>query len=371
MPEISLIEQWLWQAQQRYPYLSKAWCALTPVEKEIRSGPQLTIAVDDRWRLYWCEQALRELEAAGGSPPELLLHEVMHLLDGHGERRHKRDHQCWNAACDAAINDDIPQGLPSWAVLPKHFNEADGQTPEHYYSTIPEDKSKKTCGGGSGVDGERKEYEVDDGDAPFVDNPENLREQVAADVQAAEKSAPGTLPGGIVQWAKTTLAPRIKLPDWRRLLRGRLATIARGRQDYSFAKGSRRQDSQPLILPGTIKHETNWAVVLDTSGSTSHLGERFAAVLHELCRMPGRKWLIDCDVQVYSAKPLQRWQAIMQARGGGGTNMCKGIEFAHSMRPRPALTVVVTDGETPWPTPWPANTIAVVVDQSRVTIKDR
>ena len=50
----------------------------------------------------------------------------------------------------------------------------------------------------------------------------------------------------------------------------------------------------------------------------------------------------------------------MQLIGGGGTDMGAGIAAAAALRPRPAVTVVLTDGFTPWP-PGPPKGMRVVI----------
>jgi predicted metal-dependent peptidase len=58
--------------------------------------------------------------------------------------------------------------------------------------------------------------------------------------------------------------------------------------------------------------------------------------------------VLACDA---AAGPAQRVSSARQVTltGGGGTNMGAGIEAACGLRPRPAVTVVLTDGYTPWP----------------------
>ena len=46
--------------------------------------------------------------------------------------------------------------------------------------------------------------------------------------------------------------------------------------------------------------------------------------------------------------------------GGGGTDMGAGIRAAAALRPRPAVTVVLTDGYTPWPAEAPKGMRVVV-----------
>jgi hypothetical protein len=51
------------------------------------------------------------------------------------------------------------------------------------------------------------------------------------------------------------------------------------------------------------------------------------------------------------ARPARRVSSARQVElvGGGGTDMGAGIEAAGRLRPRPSITVVLTDGFTPWP----------------------
>ena len=69
--------------------------------------------------------------------------------------------------------------------------------------------------------------------------------------------------------------------------------------------------------------------------------------------------VLACD---YAVAPAQRVTSARQVQlvGGGGTNMGAGIEAAAALRPRPAVTVVLTDGYTPWPSAPPKGMRVVV-----------
>jgi predicted metal-dependent peptidase len=60
--------------------------------------------------------------------------------------------------------------------------------------------------------------------------------------------------------------------------------------------------------------------------------------------------------------PVQRVSSARQVEliGGGGTDMGAGIGAAAALRPRPAVTVVLTDGYTPWPAVAPKGMRVVV-----------
>jgi len=69
--------------------------------------------------------------------------------------------------------------------------------------------------------------------------------------------------------------------------------------------------------------------------------------------------VLACDTVV---APVQRVSSARQVQliGGGGTDMGAGIDAAAALRPRPAVTVVLTDGYTPWPSSPPKGMRVVV-----------
>ena len=69
--------------------------------------------------------------------------------------------------------------------------------------------------------------------------------------------------------------------------------------------------------------------------------------------------VLACDA---AAGPAQRVSSARQVEltGGGGTDMGAGIAAAVALRPRPAITVVLTDGFTPWPARPPKGTRVLI-----------
>jgi len=107
-----------------------------------------------------------------------------------------------------------------------------------------------------------------------------------------------------------------------------------------------------VVLPALRRPVPEIAVVCDTSGSMSdELLAMSLAEVEGLLRALGlarQLRVLACDA---AAGPAQRVSSARQVTltGGGGTNMGAGIEAAYALRPRPAVTVVLTDGYTPWP----------------------
>jgi predicted metal-dependent peptidase len=363
-------------AASKFPYLASGVFG-AQVIPEAGSG---TVSVDESWRM----RADPEL-TAGWTAAQLgsvLIHHVCHLLRTHGERAQgagvRPDEAAdWVRAADAEINDDlVPAGLdlPGRPVLPRDLRADDGLLAEQYFDVI---RRVDRPSGGAGADNQARSGPwLDCGSgADGIPRPgqgtggllrwqaELLQRQVAQDVMAHAK-LPGTVPAGLLRWAEEVLTPTV---NWRAVLAAELRRAVAevsGAVDYSYRRPSRRSAvAGPVVLPALRRPVPEVAVVCDTSGSmTEDLLAMVLAEVEGLLRALGlarQVRVLACDTAV---APVQRVSSARQVEliGGGGTDMGAGIGAAAALRPRPAVTVVLTDGYTPWPAVAPKGMRVVV-----------
>ncbi|MBV9093338.1 MAG: hypothetical protein JO132_05610 [Streptosporangiaceae bacterium] len=398
----------LWAAT-RFPYLATGVFGARVIA-EPGSG---TVSVDDSWRMHADPRLAASWTAAQfGS---VLVHHVCHLLRTHGERAQAADvgpdtARAWVRAADAEINDDlVPAGLqlPGSPVLPADLGAPDGLLAEQYFGGLragpaqgrgggstgrsAAGKSGETAGQwldcGSGADGMPRACACggDRGGRPPGEHgggdrggrppgercgtylpawqADLLRRQVAQQVLAHGKQ-PGTVPAGLLRWAEDLLRPKV---DWRTVLAAELRRAVAevcGAVDYSYRRPSRRcAVTGQVVLPALRRPVPDVAVVCDTSGSmTSELLAMALAEVEGLLRALGlarQVCVLACDTAVAPARRVSSARQV-QLVGGGGTDMGAGIAAAAALRPRPAVTVVLTDGYTPWPAEPPKGTRVVV-----------
>jgi len=366
-------------AASKFPYLATGVFG-AQVIAEAGSG---TVSVDESWRMH----ADPEL-TAGWTAAQLgsvLIHHVCHLLRTHGERAQgagvRPDEAAdWIRAADAEINDDlVPAGLdlPGRPVLPRDLGADDGLLAEQYFDAIRRRAAADPRWGGGGADNQARSGPwLDCGSgADGIPRPgqgtgglprwqaELLQRQVAQDVMAHAK-LPGTVPAGLLRWAEEVLTPKV---NWRAVLAAELRRAVAevsGAVDYSYRRPSRRSAvAGPVVLPALRRPVPEVAVVCDTSGSmTEDLLAMVLAEVEGLLRALGlarQVRVLACDAAV---APVQRVSSARQVEliGGGGTDMGAGIGAAAALRPRPAVTVVLTDGYTPWPAVAPKGMRVVV-----------
>ncbi len=341
----------LWAAA-RFPYLASG---IFGAQVIVAPGSG-TVSVDEGWRMHADPDVAAEWTPAQfGS---VLIHHVSHLLRAHADRARAlgigpRDGPEWVRAADAEINDDLVAAgldLPGDPVLPHHLGAQPGGLAEQYFRAPVEGEGWDVdCG--SGADGFPRPGEGPPGGLPRW-QADLLRRLVAQECVRHAKEA-GSVPAGLLRWARETLAPAV---DWRTLLAAELRRAVAdtaGAADYSYRRPSRRASAVgDVVLPALRRPVPEVAVVCDTSGSmTDDLLARSLAEVEGLLRSLGvtrQVRVLACDA---AAAPAQRVTSARQVElaGGGGTNMGAGLAAAAVLRPRPAITVVLTDGYTPWP----------------------
>lgn len=356
------------KAAEERPYLAAALWSMVPVPKKGIG----TLGCDEHWRVYFDPELDWQPEHLSG----VLQHEVWHLLRDHHARGKGLDPKGWNIAGDMEINDDlVAEGikLPIQPVLPQLIKAPNGLLAEQYYDMLPRSKnadgSQGERGGGMAdpkcgscacdkandfEDPAPGENGKDGKEAPPGISPAErdlLTRQVAHEIVEASKTR-GNIPADMVRWAKEILNPKI---DWQKELKSQLRRAieeVRGQNDYAYGRISKRQVLYPeVILPSLVDPVVRPAVVVDTSGSMSdHQLQACLGEVQGCIQAVGYADIpvISCDM-VASIQERVTSAKRVTLRGGGGTDMGVGIEAATSLRSKPNVIVVLTDGYTGWP----------------------
>ena len=335
-----------------------------------------TVAVDAGWRLFYDPAVVVNWSVA--ETAGVLYHEILHLLRNHADRgRITHDPRRWNLAADAEINDDLVGEkirLPGTPVLPAQFGKPDNLTAEEYFLAIPQNSERVDAGEGTasapdsrcgpGATGIAEPWFTDatrtlaeiSGDDPVhaglsPGHAQVVRQAVANQIRSF---GIGSVPGHLSSWAGDLADPKV---DWRQ----ELATLVRnatadamGASDYRYRRPSRRQSAFPdIILPSLRQPVPNIAVVVDTSGSMwGHALGIALAEVNGILNATGTNrqcTVLSVDAQVQACRKVFHADQVV-VKGGGGTDMGRGIAGASTLTPRPDVVIVLTDGYTPWPT---------------------
>lgn len=239
-----------------------------------------------------------------------------------------------------------------------------------------DDQEKSSCGGGSGSGGDPIEGEIgkpkDDDDGISENEADRIRGEIARDIISMGKDR-SDIPGGLYKWADSFLKPKV---DWQKHLKRELRRAifrAGGGAKSTWDKPSRRNQigrENRVLKPGYHSPKVRVAIVVDTSASMS--GDDIAQALGEVQGIlktaaieDGNVTVLTVSTRVAECKKVTSASQI-EVMERGGTDMRVGIEHAEQLPQRPHVTVVLTDGETPWPNKAPKDmhVIAGVIGSS-------
>lgn len=393
MKTLSTVQRLLTKAKLRLrswvPYLTHIFSMMRTVETD--EVP--TMAVDQANRLYCNTQFMESL-----TPLELayaLLHEVMHVVLSHCRRfkaavpqagEHER--YTWNVAADLVIQQLLsrhhglsePDGIiridgciPNTQMPFLTIRGlVRGMTVEQYYGLLlpytPAQPQKDgnnpldPMNAGSNSDGVTRDYEKP---ASLVEHAmmDHCLREAERKIEAIESSSPGTVAGEIVAALKCRLHPQPDPFDQLRHVVSRSVASPVGSEEYTYRRLNRRQQDDQPRRRGYVRLAPECSIIIDTSGSMSGAETRALTVISQGLRRVQRPRVVAYDYRCQDAKRISSLSEF-QFKGYGGTNMTAAIE-EEDTKHRPDAIVLVTDGETDWPSrPTRAKLIIALVRRS-------
>lgn len=326
----------------------------------------------------------------------VLVHELMHVLRNHSDRRLGRDFKKWNYAGDLEINDrllddgfSLPVSENFRVLLCEDFGVDKDLTAEEYYEKIPEPPNQQgsvcqgSCGSGAGNNKEDWEKEVDVEESSFGEKQvtkvdvDLAKEQIAKEIHHYKRTT-GNVPGGLLRWAEDFLKP--PQIDWRKQLafkiRKTINSLSKGLDNYSYKRPSRRAVCCPdVIMPSMIASEPpSIGVIVDTSGSIAEneLSD-FLSEIQGILQSTGKAKVrvVSCDAVVHTDINVRKISDLREKIiGCGGTDLREGFK-AFEEKDKPSICIVFTDGYTPWPEKSPVEkTIVVLCSDTSAEVPD-
>lgn len=210
-----------------------------------------------------------------------------------------------------------------------------------------------------------------------------LRQVAHAVLEHKGSNSRGTTPGGwLTEWARSMLAPP-RVNPYRVLAsatRSAIAGTQRGSMDFQNGPPSRRREvlrqfvgNRAPLMAVMRGPNPRLVFVVDTSGSMgsgkdSRLAHALAECMNIAKACQATPLGLAVDAAVHDARPVRGPSDILAlARGGGGTDMRVGIKAAAEPKQKADVIVLLTDGETPWPTvkemPQRAALVTVIINR--------
>ena len=339
----------------------------------VKLTDQIPTAATDGTIIYVNPEFIAPLSVA--QTAFVLAHEAAHIAQLHCYRQKSLnlDPRRYNAAADYAIHCHLVPAthrtggaiaLPlddNGKFLGLYDEKYNGLSAEEIYRRLEQDQDQD-----QNQDPNNNQTNVFDGDVlpanttadPTADAA--IREKVKRALERAVQASKSKGVGDTPSWATVALdelnKPRL---DWREILR-QFITTTRAPHDYTWSRPNRRYAHQKLILPSTEGQQTQpLGVMIDVSGSVHH---RIPAFLSELLGIidqhPTEIILTFVDTDVQRVHHLQQHdideatlrEIAQQTPMGGGTDLRAGFRWFIEASPAPIdALIVLTDGETPWP----------------------
>ena len=297
----------------------------------------------------------------------VIAHEILHCVYDHMTRREDRDAMLHNIAAAYIVNNtlvrdgigekpaDIPiyqdfkyEGWTSEAVYDELYKKADKEELKQLGKLLDEHIDWEKG------DGQSKSGSKDGkGSKPSYSKEElsKIRDEIKENMMSAAQAAgAGKTPKEIERMIKNLTEPKM---NWREILRQQIQSTIRN--DYSFARPSRRGWHTGAILPGMQFDETiDICIAIDMSGSIGNeqaedfLGE-VQGIMQEYKDYNIKLWCFDTAVYNEQDFTADNGSELSEYKvtGGGGTDFNANWEYMKENDILPKRFIMFTDGY-PW-----------------------
>ena len=293
----------------------------------------------------------------------LVAHEVMHIVFAHAQRRGNRDHELFNIACDAVINEIlISERVGTFIEGGVRMQGAEKETSENIYKALAQNSSpgEGNESGGNRKRGEGKGYE---GQLSIKDLPEEVAQKTDAEVKAAVaegklklgQAAAMARMQGKMSGALAGIIDKLlesKLP-WYQILERYM--VGKADQRYNWSRPHRRR-LNIAYMPSRERYPSMGEIVvgIDVSGSISDrevsqfLGH--CKAIFDLCH-PKKIYVVYCTTEIEAVDEFDSSEEVVprKNRWCGGTHMPAIMDWIKDKGIDPDVCVTFTDGETPFP----------------------
>ena len=286
----------------------------------------------------------------------VVAHEILHNVFDHLTRAESRDKQIWNAAIDYCVNgqlvrDRIGEQVKDIKIFhdPKHYGKSAEQVYDEIYETMDEEQLAAL---GQALD-EHIDWEKEGKGRPQYSKDElkKIRDEIReAAVAAAQAAGAGNVPAEIQRMIKELTEPKM---NWRQILRQQIQSTIRN--DYTFARPSRKAWHTGAILPGMNFDETiDICISIDMSGSISDKQAKdfmseIKGIMDEYKDYKIKVWCFDTKVYNEQDFDSQCGDDITEYQpvGGGGTEFIVNWDYMKEHDINPKKFIMFTDGY-PW-----------------------
>lgn len=288
----------------------------------------------------------------------VIAHEILHCVYDHLTRREDRDPKLYNIAADYVVNNLLVRDrIGSKPKIVDCFQDLkyDKWTSEEVYDDLFKNAKKIDISQLGELLDEHIDWGGDDDKDGKSGRPRlskedlhQIRDEIKeAMMQAAQSAGVGNTPGEIQRMIKDLTEPTM---NWRQLLRQQIQSTIRN--DYSFARPSRKGWHTGAILPGMNFDQTiDICVSIDMSGSISNeqgsdfLGE-IKGIMDEFKDYIIKVWCFDTkvynedDFSADNGKDISEYQVV----GGGGTDFNCNWDYMKKHDIQPKKFIMFTDG---------------------------